>query len=143
MEPIKIEFKYPWTMTPLENAGEWIEMVKSSLQPSDPLFGKDIFVSGRHDFKNLHLVDNDTDGSYAIISMQINSSKRPYDCTTRLQRFEVFFSIGEQKEDAAAKTREISEAHPSFSRRWFVLGSGFLPSLMSGSVQCPTTTRSI
>ncbi len=72
VEPIMIEFKYPWTMMPLENAGEWIEMVKDSLQPSDPLFGKDIFVSGRHESNRLLLVDNDTDDNYAIVSIQMD-----------------------------------------------------------------------
>ncbi len=82
VEPIKIEFKYPWIMLPLEKSGEWIEMVKTSLQPLDPLFGKDIFLSGRHEFKNLLLVDNDTDDSYAIISIKIDSSTRSYNCAT-------------------------------------------------------------
>ena len=78
-------------MMPLENSGDWIEIVKTSLQPSDPLFGKDIFVSGRHEFKNLLLVDNDTDDSYAIISIKIDSNARSVNCAT----VEVISSIEE------------------------------------------------
>jgi hypothetical protein len=47
-EKIIIEFKYPWTMMPLENAEEWINAVKESLTEDDPLFKKEIYVSGRH-----------------------------------------------------------------------------------------------
>jgi hypothetical protein len=39
---VVIEFKWPWTMMPLELAGEWIEAVKKALPKSDPLYGKDI-----------------------------------------------------------------------------------------------------
>jgi hypothetical protein len=82
IEPIKIEIKYPWSMMSLENAGEWIDMVKNSLESSDPLFGKDIFVSGRHEFKKLLLVENDTNDNYAIVSIENNSSSQGYTCTT-------------------------------------------------------------
>lgn len=62
-----IEFKWPWTMMPLELTDEWIEEVKKGLPKSDPLYGKDIFVSGRKEDDNLLLMDNDTDGTYAIV----------------------------------------------------------------------------
>ena len=82
VESITIEFKYPWAMMPLVNAGKWIEMVKNPLQPSDPLVGKDIFVSGRHESNRFLLVDNDTDDNYAIVSIQMDSSTNSYDCAT-------------------------------------------------------------
>jgi hypothetical protein len=63
----KVEFHWPWTMIPLELVGEWIEEVKKGLEVDDPLYGKDIFVSGRKDGGNLLLVDNDSDGTYAIV----------------------------------------------------------------------------
>jgi len=62
-----IEFNWPWTMIPLELAGEWIEEVKKGLDVNDPVYGKDIFVSGRHECENLLLLDNDSDGTYAIV----------------------------------------------------------------------------
>ena len=82
IEPIKIEIKYPWKMMPLENAGEWIDLVKNSLDSSDLLFGKDIFVSGLHEFKKLLLVENDTNDNYAIVSIEKNSSSQGYTCAT-------------------------------------------------------------
>ena len=82
VKPITIEFKYPWTMMPLENAGEWIDMVKNALDPSDPLFGKEIFVSGLHEFKKLLLGDNDTDDNYAIVSIKKHSSSCVYSFST-------------------------------------------------------------
>lgn len=81
-EPIKIEFKYPWTMTYLEDAGKLIDTVKSSLQPSDPLFGKKIFVSGMHEIEKLLLVDNDTDNTYAIVGLKYNSKNQKSVCYT-------------------------------------------------------------
>lgn len=81
-EPIKIEFKDPWRMIPLENAGEWIDQVRNSLKPSDPLYGKDIFVSGRHETKQLLLIDNDTDDDYAIVSFDIDSRSKDITCNT-------------------------------------------------------------
>lgn len=57
-------------MMPLELAGEWIEEVKKGLGVNDPIYGKDIFVSGRKDGENLLLVDNDTDGTYAIVRFE-------------------------------------------------------------------------
>jgi hypothetical protein len=63
----KVEFHWPWTMIPLELVGEWIEEVKKGLEGDDSLYGKDIFVSGRKDDDNLLLVENDSDGLYAIV----------------------------------------------------------------------------
>ena len=81
-KPINIEFKYPWTMTWIESVGDLIEMVKSSLKPSDPLFGKEIYVSGKHEYKQLLLIDNDTDDTYAIVSIVTDSSQKGYYCKT-------------------------------------------------------------
>ena len=81
-KPISIEFKYPWTMVPLELSGEWIEIVKNSVKSTDPLFKKDIFVSGRHEFKKLLLIENDTDDNYAIVSIKKKISFQEYTCTT-------------------------------------------------------------
>jgi len=63
----RVEFHWPWTMIPLELSGEWIEEVKKGLEVDDPLYGKDIFVSGRKDGDNVLLVENDSDGTYVIV----------------------------------------------------------------------------
>ncbi len=44
-----------------------LEMALGSL---DPLYGKQIYVSGIHESKKLLLVDNDTDESYGIVSIE-------------------------------------------------------------------------
>lgn len=44
-------------------------MLNDSLKGTDPLFGKEIFVSGIHENKKLLLVENDTDGTFAIVSI--------------------------------------------------------------------------
>lgn len=66
----KVEFRWPWTLMPFESADGWIEEVKNGLRVNDPLYGKDIFVSGRKEGENLILVDNDTDGTYAIVRFE-------------------------------------------------------------------------
>ncbi|WP_201222408.1 hypothetical protein [Halochromatium roseum] len=68
---ITIEFKFPWSMMPLESAGKWSEAVSGALQSTDPLFGKQLFVSARHDLKNCLLVENDTDNTYAIVNYSL------------------------------------------------------------------------
>lgn len=81
-ENIAIEFKYPWAMMPLESAGEWIEAVTKSLLEKDPLYRKEIFVSGRHELKNLILVDNDTENNYAILAYAVKEMDGGFDCKT-------------------------------------------------------------
>ena len=81
-KPIKITFEEPWEMTYTENADNWIKMVESSLKSSDPIYGKEIYVSGKHDSKPLLLVDNDTDDTYAIVEIVNDLSKRGYYCKT-------------------------------------------------------------
>ena len=66
---------------PLELADEWIEEVKKGLPKSDPLYGKDIFVSGRKEDDNLLLVDNDTDGTYAIVRFAVDMGGRRLKCS--------------------------------------------------------------
>jgi len=68
-DEVTIEFKHPWAMMPLECADEWINAVKGSLIEGDPLFGKDIFVSGRHECEQQILIENDSDNNYAIVSV--------------------------------------------------------------------------
>ncbi|PIP81077.1 MAG: hypothetical protein COW84_01660 [Gammaproteobacteria bacterium CG22_combo_CG10-13_8_21_14_all_40_8] len=68
-------------------AGEWIELVKSSLDSSDPLYGKKIFVSGIHESKMFVLVDNDSDNSYAIVSIEPKLNKQSISCATVEQIF--------------------------------------------------------
>jgi len=65
-----------------ENVDSWMDLVKSSLDSSDPIYGKQIFVSGIHESKTMLLVDNDTDNNYAIVSVVLNKSKQNYNCTT-------------------------------------------------------------
>ena len=55
-------------------------MLNDSLKSSDPLFGKEIFVSGIHETKKFLLVENDTDGTFAIIS--ISRSLKAFTCST-------------------------------------------------------------
>ena len=81
-EKFKIEFKYPWTMIPLENAEEWINVVKGSLTEDDPLFKKEIFVSGRHEYEQLLLVENDSDDNYAIVSVMNDRKAGKLICKT-------------------------------------------------------------
>lgn len=90
---------------PLEKAGEWIEMVKDSLQPSDPLFGKNIFVSGRHESNRLLLVDNDTDNNYAIVSIRMDSITNSFSCAT----VELIFS----REELANKLQHDHKEAPT------------------------------
>ena len=78
----KIEFKSPWTMIQFEDVDMWINLVKNALKPSDPLFKKDIYVSGRHEYNKLLLVDNDTDDNYAIVSVGFNQNSQKYICST-------------------------------------------------------------
>ena len=77
-EKVTIEFKYPWSMMPLQSSGEWIDAVSKSLPKSDPLYGKQIFVSAKHDIKKLILVDNDSDSNYAILSYSVSKSKSEF-----------------------------------------------------------------
>lgn len=65
---------------PLEHSGGWIKMLNDSLKTSDPLFGKEIFVSGIHETKRLLLVENDTDETFAIISF--SRSENAFTCST-------------------------------------------------------------
>jgi hypothetical protein len=81
-EKFKIEFKYPWIMIPLENAEEWINVVKGSLTEDDPLFKKEIFVSGRHEYEQLLLVENDSDDNYAIVSVMHDRKAAKLTCKT-------------------------------------------------------------
>ena len=81
-EAMKIEFKYPWRMTYSEDAKQWVGAVKSTLQPSDLLYGKEIFVSGKHQIEPLLLVDNKTDGTYAIVGVEYNSKTGESVCHT-------------------------------------------------------------
>jgi hypothetical protein len=81
-EKIKIEFKYPWTMIPLENEEEWINAVKGALTKDDPLFKKEIFVTGRHKYEQLLLVENDSDDNYAIVSMMHDRKAGKLICKT-------------------------------------------------------------
>ena len=81
-QKVILEFKYPWAMMPLENADEWINAVAESLEKTDPLYGKQIFVSGRHECENLLLVDNDTDNNYAVVSFGVNEKTKKMNCKT-------------------------------------------------------------
>ncbi|NBC14660.1 MAG: hypothetical protein GVY09_15260 [Gammaproteobacteria bacterium] len=76
-DTITLQIKYPWTMMPLKNAGEWIDAISRSLQPTDPFYGKQLFVSALHELEPLLLVDNDTDGNYAIISYHTTGELGP------------------------------------------------------------------
>ena len=69
-------------MMPLECADEWIEAVKKGLKPGDPLYDKDIFVSGRHETNQLLLIENDTDNNYAIVAIVFNEATQLFDCST-------------------------------------------------------------
>jgi hypothetical protein len=81
-DKMTLEFKYPWTTMPLENGDEWIDAVSKSLSETDPFYGKKIFVSGRHEFENLILADNDTDGNYAVMSFELRERPNSVECRT-------------------------------------------------------------
>jgi len=59
---------------PLENTNDWIDLIEHSLESSDPLFGKKIFVSGIHESAKLLLIDNDTGNNYAVVSVKSKNS---------------------------------------------------------------------
>ncbi len=63
-EKIKLVFKYPWTMIPHENADEWINVVKGLLNEDDPLFRKEIFVSGGDEYEQLLIAENELEDNY-------------------------------------------------------------------------------
>ena len=67
---------------PLKNAEEWINFIKGSLNENDPLFKKDIFVSGRHEYEKLLLVENDSDNNHAIVSVTHNKKVNKLICKT-------------------------------------------------------------
>lgn len=55
-ESIQIEFRWPWTMMPLECADEWIEFIRTQIGPGHPLFGKSIFASARREDEDTILI---------------------------------------------------------------------------------------
>ena len=77
-----IEFRWPWTMLPLECADEWIEFIRGQIGPGHPLFGKTIFPSARREDENTILVENDDDDTYALLSfdrkMTVRRKKMPF-----------------------------------------------------------------
>ena len=86
-KPISIEYKEPWVMLSFDVQDEWIHIIKNSLQVTDPLYEKKIYIAGRHDFEKLLLVENDSDDNYAIVSIKRDESMR-FICSTE----EVIFS---------------------------------------------------
>ncbi len=76
-----VEFKWPWTMIPLDLVGDWIEEVKNALTPDEPIYGKQIFVSGRREDKDILLIENDTDGTYVIVKFEKDMRRRRLKCT--------------------------------------------------------------
>lgn len=73
-DDVVVEFKWPWTMLPMEAADEWIRIIESGTSRREPIYGKEIFPSARNEEQELILVDNDTDGTYEILSVQRNIS---------------------------------------------------------------------
>ena len=67
---------------PLENADEWINFVRASINENDPLFKKKIFVSGRHEHEKLLLVENDSDNNHAIVSIMHDKKTDRLICKT-------------------------------------------------------------
>ena len=51
------------------------------MTPDEPIYGKDIFVSGRREDRNILLIDNDTDGTYAIVKFEKDMRRRRLKCT--------------------------------------------------------------
>ena len=72
----QIEFRWPWTMMPLECADEWIEFIRAQIGPGHPLFGKAIFPSARREDEDTVLVENDDDGTYVLLSFDRKTSIR-------------------------------------------------------------------
>ena len=79
---VPIEFRWPWTMLPLECADEWIEFIRGKIGQGHPLFEKTIFPSARREDEDTVLVENDDDGTYALISfhrtMTIRRKRMPF-----------------------------------------------------------------
>jgi len=90
---------------PLSNVDEWISLISSSLDSSDPLYGKKIFVSCIHESKRYLLIENDSDDSYAIVS--IERKKQALNCST----VEQFFS----SRDLATK---LTQDHEQWLKQW-------------------------
>lgn len=49
---VVVEFKWPWTMIPMELADEWIEMIEKGISKTESIYGKKIFPSARNEEKN-------------------------------------------------------------------------------------------
>lgn len=81
-ESTQIEFRWPWTMIPLEFADEWIEFIRAQIGPGHPLFGKEFFPSARREDGDVILVDNDDDGTHVVLSfdrtMTIRRKRMPF-----------------------------------------------------------------
>ena len=90
-----------------ENVDDWIELVKNSLDSSDPLFEKEIYVSGVHESKTLLIVDNDTDNNFAIVSVERKKNSKDCTCLT----VELIHSI----EKLATK---IEQDHKQWLKQW-------------------------
>jgi len=79
---VPIEFRWPWTMIPLECADEWIEFIRGKIGKGHPLFGKAIFPSARRKDEDTVLVENDDDETYALLSfhrtMTIRRKRMPF-----------------------------------------------------------------
>jgi hypothetical protein len=99
-DKVVIEIKWPWTMLPIAVTDDWIEAIKEGIAKTDPIYGKEIFPSARHEEQNLVLVDNDTDGNSVIMSFQRNKTGKlkfdvietlvtPTDVANRLNEYHV------------------------------------------------------
>ncbi len=67
---IIIEYKWPWTMLPLEVVDDYIKEVSIGLRSNESIYGKDIFVAARREDKNILLIENNTDQTYAIVEFE-------------------------------------------------------------------------
>ena len=97
-------------MMPLGNAEEWIHAVKGALPKEDPLFKKEIFVSGRHEHEQLLLIENDTDENYAIVSVTYDRKANRLICRT-IEVIESRYALKERLSNdhrkASAKFKKI------------------------------------
>lgn len=71
-----INFKWPWAMLPLASADVWIEHIQAGLDTDNPLYGKKLFPSGYREDKKIILIENDDDGTYAVLTYKSNNSTK-------------------------------------------------------------------
>ena len=105
---MRIEFRWPWTMIPLENSDEWIDFIREQIGPGHPLFEKAIFPSARREDERTVLIENDDDGTYVVLSfdrkMTFRGKRMPFTKVIE-SRDELALYLARDSNVAMAKTK--------------------------------------